>query len=426
MNSNGFTYIDTNKDRFIEELKEFLRFPSVSKHSHRKKETLQCAEWLKNHLEKIGLDSELIPTGGHPIVRAQRKGKSSRRLCLYGHYDVQPEDPLDLWNSSPFEPVIQDGYIYGRGTTDDKGQLFAHIKSVESLIKTQNSLPCEILFLIEGEEESNGNGLESFVKKEKAVLSSYEAIVLSDTGIYNETTPALTYGLRGIVSMELIIKGPNRDLYSGNFGGAVPNPIMVLTRVLSQCASLEGIVQIPGFYEDVRPLEKWEMDNIEKLNFDDQAFAKELGIKRTFGERGYSTLERIWARPTFEINGIYGGYSGEGGKTIIPSYAGTKITMRLVPDQDAQKISRLVKDYIQSIIPNYIEYQMTGPSGSNAVLFDVHHPIMQAGKEALKQGFGHDPVYIREGGSIPVVKTFWEELKIPVVMLGFGWSAFPQ
>jgi acetylornithine deacetylase/succinyl-diaminopimelate desuccinylase-like protein len=420
MTDKAFQYIDHNKNRFLEELKEFLRFPSVSKHSHRKKVMQDCAKWVKEHLAKIGLESKLIPTSGHPIVWARKKGKSSKRIIIYGHYDVQPEDPLDKWDSPPFDPQIRNGHIYARGANDDKGQIFTHIKAVESLLKTQGELPCEILFLIEGEEECGGKGLESYVKKEKKELSKAEAIALSDTGMYNEKIPALTYGLRGIAGMELIVRGPNRDLHSGSFGGAVANPVMALSHILSQCVGRDGKVLIPGFYDDVRPLEKWERENIKKLKFSEKEFCKKLHLKKPFGEKGFSTLERIWARPTFEINGIYGGYSGEGWKTIIPSYAGAKITIRLVPNQDGKKIGKLVSRHLQSIIPDTVRVEFKEPHGSNAVLFDIHHPMMQAGRDALKIGFGKEPVYIREGGSIPVVKTFWEELKIPIVMLGFG------
>ena len=414
-----FRYIDNHEERYLRELKDFIQFPSVSKHSQRKKATLECAQWLVSHFREMGLDSQLIETSGHPIVRAEKKGKSSRRLIIYGHYDVQPEEPLDLWETPPFEATLKEGFIHARGATDDKGHLFCHINGVESLLKTEGELPCDVLFLIEGEEECGGSGLKDYIRQEKDNLKG-EALVISDGNMYGDSTPALCYGLRGIISMELIIKGPRTDLHSGSFGGNVPNPAMVLAKILAQCVDDNGKVLIPGYYDKVKPTAPWELENFRKLAFDETAFIRQTGIKAPHGEEGFSSLERVWNRPTFEINGIYGGYAGEGGKTIIPSYAGAKITLRLVPDQDAQEICIALEGFIKSLIPDYVTYELKKPSGSNPVYIDVHHPALQAGKTALREGFGEEPVYIREGGSIPVVKVIWEELKLPIILMGLG------
>jgi acetylornithine deacetylase/succinyl-diaminopimelate desuccinylase-like protein len=414
-----FQYIENNRERYIRELKEFIKYPSVSKHSPRKQDTRDCAQWLVTHFNQMGLKAQLIETAGHPIVRAEGKGKSSKRLIIYGHYDVQPAEPLDLWNTPPFEATEKDGFLYARGATDDKGQLFCHIKGIESLLKTEGELPCDVLFLIEGEEEGAGTGIKDYIIKEKAELTG-EAIVVSDGNMWGDDTPAICYGLRGIISMELIIKGPKTDLHSGSFGGTVPNPAMALAKILAQCVDDNGKILVPGIYDKVRPTADWEAENFRKLAFNEKAFLEQTGIKALYGEEGYSALERVWNRPTFEINGIYGGYAGEGGKTIVPSYAGAKITLRLVPDQDANEICKSLKAFIQSLIPAYVDYELRGPSGSNPVYVDIHQPALQAGKNALKEGFGKEPVYIREGGSISVVKVMWEELHLPIILMGFG------
>lgn len=414
-----FTYIESNKDRYLQELKEFLSFASVSKHSQRKQDTRNCALWLKEHLTKLGMKTQLLETDNHPIVKAELAGQSAKRLMVYGHYDVQPAEPLELWETPPFEATFKEGFIIARGATDDKGQLFCHVKAVEALLATQGSLPCSLLFLIEGEEEGGGDGLKQYVQKAKSELGC-EAIIVSDGSMYGENTPAICYGLRGIVSLEIIIHGPKQDLHSGTFGGAVANPALVLSRILAKCMDESGRITIPGIYDQVRQVEPWEKDNLKKLNFDDTRFKQQIGIKETFGEPYFSTPERTWARPTFEVNGIYGGYAGEGGKTIIPSYAGAKITLRLVPDMQAETVCKLVGDYLRSLVPPTVTLEMRGPSGSNPMIVDVDQPIVKAGMEALKAGFGKDPVFIREGGSIPVIKTMWENLHVPVLLMGLG------
>jgi len=420
MVTKSFDYINRNKARFLEELQQFLKIPSISAQAAHKDDMKLCALWLKNHLENIGLDARLIETTGHPIVWAKAKGQSSKRLIIYGHYDVQPEDPIDQWQSPPFSPDIRDGFIYARGATDDKGQLFAHIKGIETLLKTAGQLPCEIIFLIEGEEESGGTALEQYIKNEKANLSA-DAVVISDTAMYDENTPAITYGLRGIVAIDIILKTASHDLHSGVFGGAIGNPVTALAHILSKCIGTDGKIQIPGFYDQLRPLEDWEKQNIQKLAFDDNKLIKEVGARKTFGEPGLSTLERIWARPSFDINGIFSGYAGKGMKTIIPSSATAKISIRLVPDQNPHHIADLVTQHIKSICPDFADLEIEGPfAAAEPVLFDVNDPMIKAGHQALKHAFDAEPVYIRCGGSIPVVNTFWQQLKKPVILMGFG------
>ncbi len=420
MITKAFEYISKNETRFIKELQGFLRFPSVSTQIARKNDLWQCATWLKNHLENIGLQTQLIGADGHPIVLATAKGRSSKRLIIYGHYDVQPEDPIDQWKFTPFKPVTREGFIYARGATDDKGQLFAHIKGVESLIRTSKQLPCEVIFLIEGEEESGGTTLTEYIRTHKVNLAA-DAIVISDTTMYDENTPAITYGLRGLVTLEMTVKTASGDLHSGLFGGAVANAATVLAQIISKCVGPNGDIQIPGFYDNVRPLTDWEKENIQGLpQNDDQPF-KDTRLKQTFGEAGFSTLERIWARPTFETNSIVGGYTGTGVKPIIPSSATAQISIRLVPDQDPDIIANLVKKHVNFTCPDFASIEIKGSlRATKAVLFDIEDPMIKAGWYALKHGFGADPVYVRCGSTIPVANTFSEELQSPVLLMGFG------
>lgn len=419
MIEQALAYIDLHRERFIEELKTFLRFPSVSRQSAHKQDLRDCARWLAMHFEAIGLEARLIETSGHPIVAARTRGRKPRKLIIYGHYDVQPEDPLGEWLSPPFEPEVRGGFIYGRGSTDDKGQTFAHIMAVEALLSTGAELPCEIEFLIEGEEESDGHGLGDYVKNEAAVLAC-DAVVVSDTALYDERTPAITYGLRGLLGLEVIVHGPNRDVHSGSYGGAVPNPVNILAGMLARCVDAEGQVLIPGFYDDVLPVEPWERENFERLHYDAENLKRELELERLYEAGGYPVLERIWARPTFDVNGIYGGYMGEGGKTIIPSYAGAKITMRLTPGQDHERLGRQVVKFLHAICPHHVRLEIRDVAGTNPVLVDATSAPVRKAAEALREAFGVEPVMIREGGSIPVVKTFWEALGAPVILMGFG------
>jgi len=413
------TYIDQNRTRFIEELKEWMRFPSVSAQRDHDKDTRACAQWLADHLKKLGFDACLVDIGGQPIVRGSKKGKSPRCVMIYGHYDVQPEDPIDQWQTPPFEPTVKDGILYGRGSTDDKGQVFTHVKAVESLLKTEGQLPCEVVFLLEGEEESGGDALGRYVTQVKDELRP-DAIVISDTTMYDEKTPAITYGLRGIVAFEFTIKGPSADVHSGAYGGAIANPAMVVAQILAQCVSRDGKVLVPHFYDDVAPLEDWERECFRKLGFNDEVLARELEVPRLHGESGFTTLERLWARPTFEVNGIFGGYQGQRSKTIIPSFATAKVSVRLVPHQNPDRIRDLCFQHIRSVCPDTVRLELTQFGASPPVLFDVNSPIIRASQEALRRGFDHETVFIRCGGSIPVVNTFVEQLGCPVVLMGFG------
>ncbi len=412
-------YVEANKERFIEELKELMRIPSVSAQTERDSDTQACAEWLVAHFKSLGLEASLIDKGGKPIVRASAKGKSSRQVVIYGHYDVQPEDPVDQWKTPPFEPTIRDGILYGRGATDDKGQAFAHIKAVESLLKTEGELPCEVIFLLEGEEECGGEALSRYIRDAKDELKP-DALIISDSTMYDENTPAITYGLRGIVISEFTVRGPDQDVHSGAYGGAIANPVVVLAQILSACVGPDGKVLVPHFYDDVATLEKWESESIEKLGFDDQAFVGELSVPHPHGEAGHSTLERIWNRPTFEVNGIFGGYTGGGSKTIVPASATAKISIRLVPHQDPEKIRDLIIEHLRAVCPDTVRLDIGDFATSPPVLFDVKNPTFQAAQEALRQGFGAEPVFIRCGGSIPVVSTFVEQLGCPVILMGFG------
>ncbi len=412
-------YVEANKERFIEELKELRRIPSVSAQREHDSDTQACAEWLVAHFQALGLEAELVDKGGKPIVRAAAKGKSSRRVVIYGHYDVQPEDPVDQWKTPPFEPTICDGILYGRGSTDDKGQLFAHVKAVESLLKTEGELPCEVIFLLEGEEECGGEALSRYVREARDELKP-DAVIISDSTMYDENTPAITYGLRGILISEFTVKGADQDVHSGAYGGAIANPAMVLAQILSACVGPDGKILVPHFYDDVAPLEKWESESIEKLGFDDQAFVGELNVPHPHGEAGYCTLERIWTRPTFEINGIFGGYTAGGSKTIVPASATAKISIRLVPHQDPQRIRDLIVEHLRSVCPDTVRLDIADFATSPPVLFDVKEPAFQAAQEALRKGFGSDPVFIRCGGSIPVVSTFVEQLGCPVILMGLG------
>jgi acetylornithine deacetylase/succinyl-diaminopimelate desuccinylase-like protein len=412
-------YMKANQDRFIEELKAWLRFPSVSAQSSHDADTRACAQWLVSHLAALGLEARLIDVGGKAIVYALAKGQAGKPVVIYGHYDVQPADRVkDGWDTDPFEPVIRDGLIYARGATDDKGQVFAHVKAIEGILKSGSQLPSDVVFLLEGEEESGGDALPRYIRQDKALRP--KAVIVSDSSMYDERTPAMTYSLRGIAALEVTVRGPNKDVHSGSYGGAVANPVVVLARLVSQCIGPDGRIMVPGVYDDVAPVQDWERENLRRLNYNDQALKQELQVPGLFGETGCSTLERLWFRPTFEVNGIFGGYTGEGPKTIVPASATAKITLRLVPHQDPDKIHRLVADHLRSICPDTVRIEIVGGYGSPPVLFDVNTPAMRAAQEALRFGFGAEPVLIRCGGSIPVVNTFVQEWACPALLMGFG------
>jgi len=411
-------YLQANRQRYLDELSRFLAFPSVSAQPDHDPDTIACAHWLEQRLARLGLQATLWGEGSQPVVVGIAKGTDQRQVVIYGHYDVQPEDPLDQWQTNPFSPVLKDGYIWARGASDDKGQLYAHVMAVEAILSTHGGLPCTVVFLLEGQEESGGDTLSRFLDTDKALRP--EAVVVSDSSMYDQKTPALTYGLRGIVAMEVTVKALARDVHSGTYGGAVANPAMVLAWLLARCLGTDGRIRIPGIYDDVLPLSDWERRNIQALGYDEGTLIRELGAKGLFGEEGFSLLERIWARPTFEINGLVSGYQGQGAKTIIPASATAKISLRLVPNQDPHKVQRLVSKYLKRHCPETVNMEIDTAHASSPILFNIDHPAMRKASEALKVGFGREPVFIRAGGSIPVVSHFVEAWGCPVLLMGFG------
>ena len=337
-------YLSRNRQRFVEQLKTLVRFPSVSTQPAHRRDVLACADWLVRHFRTLGLDVKLCPTRGNPIIvaRTRRPRAHAPRILVYGHYDVQPPEPLELWKTPPFEPVVRGGKLFGRGASDNKGQFFAHVKAVESYLKTGQPLPVNLIFLIEGEEEVGSSHLAPFVRQHRRELAA-DFVVVSDTGMFSKRHPTVTYGTRGCAGFEIRVDGPDRDLHSGVFGGSVANPAVVLAQLLASCVNPAGRVTIPGFYDKVQPLAAWERRQFARLPFRDRDYARFLGVPALAGEKGYTTLERRWARPTFEINGIFGGYQGPGGKTIVPAWAGAKLSCRLVPDQEPGAIVRQIR-----------------------------------------------------------------------------------
>ena len=415
-------YLKRHHDRFLEELMAYLRIPSVSAQSGHRQDVQRCAQWLKDHCESIGLKTRLIPTQGHPIVlaRTPRRARSKKpHFMVYGHYDVQPPEPFDLWTSPPFEPRIQGDNLFARGSTDNKGQHFVHLKAVEAYLKTGQELPCDISFLIEGEEEVGSECLTPALQKLKPELD-VAAVVVSDNGMPSLKHPALTYGLRGVTACELTLIGPNRDLHSGIYGGAVDNPAMVLCQMLAQLRDAQGRVKVPGFYDDVQPLSRLERAQARKFPLKDSVMARALGVRSLFGEKGFLTVEQRAARPTLEINGLTSGYQGEGSKTIIPSKASAKITCRLVPNQDPKKILRLLKKHLQSICPKTMRLHFEAGHSGKAYLTAPDGPFAKAALDALEMAFGHQPILMREGGSIPIVNEFKQVLGVDTLLLGLG------
>lgn len=421
MQPTVLTYLEKNGARFLEELKELLRIPTVSADPAYKPHMRRGAEFVHRHLADLGFKSEIVPTAGHPIVYAEwLKAPGAPTVMVYGHYDVQPPDPLDLWTTPPFEPTERDGYIYARGATDDKGQMFTHIKSAEAWLRSAGHLPVNLKYVIEGEEEVGSNNLEDFLKANKDRLKCDVAVV-SDTSQYGPGQPAITYGLRGILAAEATLTGPCKDLHSGIFGGAVANPATGIARLIASLHDEDGRVRIPGFYDAVKELTPAERQQFQSLGFDEAAFKKELGIDEVAGEAGYSTLERRWARPTCEVNGLVSGYTGAGPKTIVPSKATVKITCRLVPDQDPHVLTEALHQYLKSQCPPSLKFEFTSFHGCPAFVFDPTSPYIEAASQAVREAWGVDRVrLIREGGSIPVVQTFKDVLGVDTLLLGWG------
>jgi len=420
-------YLKRNQARFLAELCAFLRFPSVSAQPQHKKDMLACAEWLAEHCRHIGLNARVCPTHGHPIVLAttprhappKRSGGGRPHFMVYGHYDVQPPEPLDLWKSPPFAPRIQGRSIFARGATDNKGQHFAHLKAVEAYLKTGTPLPCDLTFVIEGEEEVGSANLAKFLKSHRRELAC-DAVVVSDTGMPDADHPALTYSLRGIITFEITLRGPARDLHSGIFGGAVDNPAMALCQLLGQLREKNGRVTIPGFYDDIAPLSVYERKQFKRLPITDRELQKMLGVKKLFGERGFTPFEQRSARPTFEINGLTSGYQGEGGKTIVPAWARAKITCRLVPNQKPAHIRKIVCDHLRKICPPTVRLEIADGHGTEAYLVSPTSPQAQAALRALGKAFNREPVLLREGGSIPIVNDFKRVLGADTLLLGLA------
>ena len=414
-------FIEKNHQRYVEELREFIAIPSVSTKSEHKPDVERCARWLAEHAKKIGLEHvEVVPTQGHPIVYADwlhAPGKPT--LLFYGHYDVQPPEPLELWESPPFELTLRDGELYARGAADDKGQVFIHLKALEAFFKNGDGLPVNVKLMIEGEEEVGSENVYKFMEQEKKRLEA-DALVVSDTTMLGKGIPSICYGLRGLAYYEVEIQGPAQDLHSGSFGGAVPNPINVLCEMMAQLHDADSRVAIPGFYDDVAPLSEKERKQLVELPFSETAFQETTGVAALVGEKGFSTVERIWARPTLDINGIFGGYAGEGAKTVIGSKATAKFSTRLVPRQDPAKIAKQVEEHIRRLAPPSVRVKFHIHSLGRPWVAPFDHPVIQAGRRALEKGFGKKAVFIREGGSIPLVTTMYEQLGKPCVLLGFG------
>ncbi len=414
-------FINVNRDRYIDEMKRYLAIPSISALPEHKGDVRKCAEWTRDEMQRIGLKNcRLEETPGHPIVYGEWLGaQGAPTILFYGHYDVQPVDPLHLWTSPPFEATIRDGEIYARGAADDKGQVFMHFKAVEAHLKQNGSLPVNMKFLIEGEEEVGSANLDNFIVAHKDLLKA-DVVVISDSPMFDRGIPSICYGLRGLAYFQIDMRGSKSDLHSGSFGGAVANPAMVLAQVLTQMKDKSGRVKIDGFYDDVVELRPEERAEWQKLPFNEKKYRQELGAPKLFGETGFTTLERVWARPTFEVNGLLSGFTGEGAKTVLPAVSMAKVSMRLVPNQDPQKIGDLFEKYLQEVTPKTVELKITRMHGGKPWMTAFDNPYVQAAGRAIEQGFGQKPVFNREGGSIPVVSTFQEELGVPCVLFGVG------
>ena len=414
-------YLAEHRDEQLEEMKAFLRIPSVSALSEHKTDITRAAEWLADSLKAAGLKNvKLMPTAGNPIVYADwLHADSDKTVLVYGHYDVQPVDPLHLWQTPPFEPDIRDGKIYARGASDDKGQVFMHIKAVEALLRTEGKLPVNIKFCIEGEEEVGSPTLEPFVAENKELLAA-DVLVISDTPMLERGRPAICYGLRGLCAMQIDVYGANGDLHSGIYGGGVANPLHALSSILASMHDADGKVAVNGFYDKVVPLTDEERDAYRGLDYDEETVKQELNVSELYGETGYSFLERTWARPTLEINGMYGGFQGEGTKTVLPAEAHAKLSCRLVADQDPDEILHAVEAHIHAHTPPGVRITITKTDKGRPFQTPYDHPVIQAAMNAYEQAYEVKPALTRMGGSIPIVEGFGRLLNVPVVLMGFG------
>jgi acetylornithine deacetylase/succinyl-diaminopimelate desuccinylase-like protein len=413
-------YIEENKDRFLEELFDLIRIPSISSEAARKDDMLRAAEYWKKTLDDAGAeDTAIMETDGNPVVYGEKKiDENLPTVLVYGHYDVMPVDPIDLWESEPFEPVIRDGKIWARGADDDKGQAFMHAKAFEYLVKS-NSLPCNVKFMIEGEEEVGSPSLGKFCELNKEMLQA-DVILVSDTGMIARDIPSITTGLRGLSYMEVEVTGPNRDLHSGLYGGAVANPINILTKMIASLTDENNKITIPGFYDDVLEVNPEERAEMAKAPFNLDEYQKAIDIDTVWGEEGFSTMERTGIRPSLDVNGIWGGYTGEGAKTVIPSKAYAKISMRLVPHQNNEKISELFEEYFKSIAPPSVKVKVKALHGGQPYVSPTDMIAYKAADKAYEEVYGIRPVPVRSGGSIPIISTFEEVLGIKSILMGFG------
>ena len=415
------SWCSANDARAQDELFAFLRIPSVSARSEHKTDCLAAAQFVDAALQTIGFTTEIVPTPGHPIVVGEWRnaGPQAPTLLIYGHYDVQPAEPLDLWTSPAFEPTVRDGRIYARGSVDDKGQLYLHIKALESHLAVRGRLPVNVIVLAEGEEEVGSENLEAFLEKEKTRLAC-DAVVISDSTMFAPGIPSILSSLRGMAYVQIDVQGANGDLHSGMYGGAVVNPAMALARILATMHDDTGRIAIAGFYETVRPFPDAVRAQMRELPFSDEGLMHEVGVTALGGEPGFTTLERLWTRPTCEVNGMLSGYTGEGAKTVLPAIAMAKVSFRLVRDQDPDEIVRLVKEHITRVTPEGVTATVTALHGGRPWRADLKGPIIEAGKRALHAAFGREPVITGEGGSIPVVGDFERILGAPVLLMGFG------
>jgi len=414
--------LEKSSPRHLDELVEWLKIPSVSGDTSHVDDVRRAADWLASKLRQAGLDPEILPTAGNPMVFAQTPPvEGAPVVVVYGHYDVQPVEPLDEWISGPFEPTVRNGNLYARGATDDKGQLLTHVQSVCDWLSSGQPLPLQIKFLIEGEEEIGSENLERMMPELRERLAC-DCVVISDSGQYAEGQPAITYGLRGIATYELRVDGPSQDLHSGSFGGAVKNPAIALCQLLSTFVDDQGRIQLKGFYDQVRPLNESERQQWQQLPQDDQQFAEGVGVEELFGETGYTTDERRWARPSFDVNGLTSGHQGEGVKTIIPATASAKFSFRLVPDQDPKQLTAMVEQHLKDHAPAGVRWTLRPSHGATGMLADTDSKFVHAASRAIESAFGVAPVMIREGGSIPIVTRFQEVLECDCLLLGWGLS----
>jgi Acetylornithine deacetylase/Succinyl-diaminopimelate desuccinylase and related deacylases len=413
-------YQEKNKDRFLEEMLELLRIPSVSARSEHKSDMIKCAEAIKDALLASGCDkAQVMETGGHPVVYGEKIIDPNKPTVLvYGHYDVQPVEPLELWHTPPFEPTIIDGKIYARGSADDKGQFYMHLKALETMVNT-NTMCTNIKFIIEGEEEVGSPNLAKFVAANKDLLKA-DVILISDSALLSMDTPSLDTGVRGLSYIEVEVTSAARDLHSGSYGGAVANPIVVLSKMIASCHDENNHITIPGFYDDVVTVSDEERALINKAPFDEEEYKKEIGIKELWGEKGYTTYERTGIRPTLELNGIWGGYTGEGSKTVLPAKATAKISARLVPNQSSEKITQLLLDYFRKIAPSCVTVNAFEHHGGEAYNTPIDSKGYQAASKALETTFGKTPIPVRGGGSIPICHTLEKELGTQIIFMGFG------